>query len=159
MIARTTISSTGVKPAALGWLLSTIGDRDVLFGFRRGGRSGLRSCLKRCRHQLGEHELVLINGLDRYHEDGQTIVIGGIMENSNLERSEGVPFFKDIPFVGHFFTNSQDELRATELIILMTPRVVDPWAVRDAPESVRVAVPSVGRSDGPGENPKADPMY
>jgi type II secretory pathway component GspD/PulD (secretin) len=64
-------------------------------------------------------------------EEGETIMIGGIMEDSSQERIEGVPLLKDIPLLGHFFTNTHDEHRSTELVILITPRLVDPWSTAE----------------------------
>ncbi len=58
--------------------------------------------------------------------EGQTIAIGGITKNRRLETATGVPILMDLPLVGHFFRRDEDERRAMELVILMTPRLVDP---------------------------------
>ncbi len=57
-------------------------------------------------------------------EDGQTVVIGGLMQERTQETVSSVPFFGDIPFIGALFRNVEQKKRKTELVILITPRVV-----------------------------------
>lgn len=56
---------------------------------------------------------------------GQTFALGGIYKIRDEDSVDGVPFFKDIPFLGHFFrrmrTNNSDE----ELLFFLTPRIVE----------------------------------
>lgn len=92
-------------------------------------------------------------------EEGETIVIGGIMENGSLESTAGVPLLKDIPLLGHFFSNTQDELTSTELIILMTPRLVDPWTVSGAASSSRLNVGSEGNPGATTEKAQDRPTH
>ena len=56
--------------------------------------------------------------------DGWTGVLGGLVSNSYSKSNTGIPFLKDIPLVGSAFqTNSVDGDR-TELLILITPRII-----------------------------------
>ena len=56
--------------------------------------------------------------------DGLTGVLGGLVSNSYSKSNTGIPFLKDIPLVGSAFqTNSVDGDR-TELLILITPRII-----------------------------------
>jgi len=55
--------------------------------------------------------------------DGQTIVIGGLMEDRKTEESKGVPFLGQIPILGHLFKRSLNENTKTELLIFLTPHV------------------------------------
>ena len=59
-------------------------------------------------------------------ENNQTVVFGGLTEKSTSESETGIPFLKDIPFIGKwlFGTVSQNETR-TELLVFMTPYVLD----------------------------------
>ena len=59
-------------------------------------------------------------------ENNQTVVFGGLTEKSVSESETGIPFLKDIPFIGKwlFGTVSQNETR-TELLVFMTPYVLD----------------------------------
>ncbi len=56
--------------------------------------------------------------------DGETAVIGGLISQSELRFSQGIPILKSIPWLGRLF--SSDELRKTnrELLIFVTPRIV-----------------------------------
>jgi len=58
-------------------------------------------------------------------KSGQTIVLGGlILENTNEGRS-GVPILMDIPLLGNLFSTTTQDVFRTELIVTMTPRVVE----------------------------------
>jgi len=65
-------------------------------------------------------------------QDGQTIIIGGLIrEDTSLSRS-GIPFLNKIPLLGWLFGSTEDDKSRAELIILLTPYVVkDQKAARD----------------------------
>jgi general secretion pathway protein D len=56
--------------------------------------------------------------------DGQTIVLGGIMRNKHNTSGSGIPFLKDIPGLGLLFGSTTKEVKKTELILLLTPHVI-----------------------------------
>jgi type IV pilus assembly protein PilQ len=56
--------------------------------------------------------------------DGQTTVIGGIFVESEIDGNTGVPFLKDIPYLGHLFKSSTKTKERRELLIFITPRIV-----------------------------------
>ncbi len=56
--------------------------------------------------------------------EGQTIVIGGLIEESKEKISKGVPFLSRIPVLGGLFGTQEYDKTKTELIILMTPHIV-----------------------------------
>ncbi len=56
--------------------------------------------------------------------DGETIVIGGLIQNKVSKAKTGIPFFSDIPLIGRLFGSTSDELNKTELLIFMTPHVI-----------------------------------
>ncbi len=65
--------------------------------------------------------------------DGQTIVLGGlIQENTDTNRS-GVPLLQDLPAVGSLFRTTKRSKSRTELIVLITPHVA-----RNADETLRI---------------------
>jgi general secretion pathway protein D len=67
-------------------------------------------------------------------KDGETLAIGGIFSEDRDRELKGIPFFMNIPVFGWFFRSTTDTLtERTELIILITPRVI-----RDVEESRRV---------------------
>ncbi len=66
-------------------------------------------------------------------KDGQMIVIGGLMSDDINEAERGVPFLKDIPVLGFLFKTTIERRRRTNLLILITPRIIrDQYDARDA---------------------------
>ena len=57
-------------------------------------------------------------------KDGQTVVIGGLMQHRSTKNVSGVPLLQDIPVMGGLFRQKEDDDRKTELIILLTPTVL-----------------------------------
>ncbi len=55
---------------------------------------------------------------------GDTIVLGGLIQDQRDLTVSGIPLLKDIPYVGPLFSNTQKTLTRTELVVLITPRVV-----------------------------------
>ncbi|MEZ4754372.1 MAG: type IV pilus secretin PilQ [Bdellovibrionota bacterium] len=56
---------------------------------------------------------------------GQTFAMGGIYKISDIDAIDGVPFLKDIPFLGHLFRRNNVNNRDEELIFFITPRIVE----------------------------------
>ena len=57
-------------------------------------------------------------------KDGQTIVIGGLIQKKVGKTKQGIPFFSDIPVIGRLFGSSGDTVQKTELLLFMTPHVI-----------------------------------
>jgi type IV pilus assembly protein PilQ len=57
-------------------------------------------------------------------ENGGTVVIGGIFEQTENSNVTKVPLLGDVPFVGNLFKSRSNESLRTELLIFLTPRVV-----------------------------------
>jgi general secretion pathway protein D len=57
-------------------------------------------------------------------QDGETIVIGGLIREDLTKTIEGIPFLSKIPIIGSLFSNTTDNVTRTELIILLTPHVI-----------------------------------
>jgi general secretion pathway protein D len=56
--------------------------------------------------------------------DGQTVVIGGLMRNDSGEVVTKIPLLGDIPLLGNLFKHKTSQSQKTELVIFMTPHVV-----------------------------------
>ncbi|MGH7423514.1 MAG: secretin and TonB N-terminal domain-containing protein, partial [Candidatus Methylomirabilales bacterium] len=56
--------------------------------------------------------------------DGQTVIIGGLMEDKDDDRVEKVPVLGDIPLLGGLFRKTTKTGRKSELVILLTPTVL-----------------------------------
>jgi type IV pilus assembly protein PilQ len=57
-------------------------------------------------------------------DNGETVVLGGIYEQSTNDNVERVPFFGDLPYVGFLFKNTFNEDRKRELLVFVTPKIV-----------------------------------
>jgi type II secretion system protein D len=57
-------------------------------------------------------------------QDGETIVIGGLIQESVTKSKTGVPLLMDIPIIGNLFSSTANKTLRTELILLLTPHVV-----------------------------------
>lgn len=57
-------------------------------------------------------------------EDGVTIAIGGLIQNTEAKMVKKVPILGDIPIIGGLFRSEKFEKGESELIILITPRIV-----------------------------------
>lgn len=56
--------------------------------------------------------------------DGQTVVLGGLMQNEQVSNKDGVPGLSRIPGVGKLFSYSRDNMIKTELVIFLKPTIV-----------------------------------
>lgn len=56
--------------------------------------------------------------------DGQTVVIGGLIQDSKTRTETKIPLLGDVPLLGNFFKRSQVNNVKTELIIFLTPHIV-----------------------------------
>jgi type IV pilus assembly protein PilQ len=57
--------------------------------------------------------------------DGQTAVIGGIYTRNSGVAYSKVPFFADIPVLGWFFKNRQENDDRTEVLVFITPKITN----------------------------------
>jgi len=57
-------------------------------------------------------------------QDGDSLVIGGIIADNRLRSRTGIPYIMDIPVIGRFFATNIDDILRTELIMLITPHVI-----------------------------------
>jgi type IV pilus assembly protein PilQ len=61
--------------------------------------------------------------------DGETIVIGGVFSNTQTKSTEKVPFLGDLPYLGRVFRRDTVQDNKSELLIFLTPRIVNGQAV------------------------------
>jgi type IV pilus assembly protein PilQ len=57
-------------------------------------------------------------------ENGGTVVIGGIFEQTDRTDEVKVPFLGDVPYLGNLFKTKTRTINKTELLIFLTPKVV-----------------------------------
>jgi type IV pilus assembly protein PilQ len=56
--------------------------------------------------------------------DGQTIVIGGILTTTDTLSRSGVPWLHKIPFIGWLFKQKRTVKQKEELLVFITPKIV-----------------------------------
>lgn len=79
-------------------------------------------------------------------QDGQTIGLAGLIRDTASQDNSGVPFLKDIPLLGSLVSNQNNTRTRTELLILLTPKVVhDQRDARALTEDMRR---KLGNADG-----------
>lgn len=57
-------------------------------------------------------------------QSGETIVLGGLIKDDNTDSQSGIPFLHDLPLIGPLFGATTKKNNKTELVVLITPRVV-----------------------------------
>ena len=58
-------------------------------------------------------------------KDGETMVIGGIYVEQEDTSESGVPILMHIPFLGHLFKSSRSNKSKAELMVFVTPRIIE----------------------------------
>jgi general secretion pathway protein D len=77
---------------------------------------------------------------------GETIVLGGLMQTQKSKNESGVPGLRRIPGIGKLFGSTSNEDSRTELLVLITPRVVrNRDDVRTITEEFREKLPQLQR--------------
>lgn len=69
---------------------------------------------------------------------GESIVMGGLIQENSSEGRSGIPYLYDLPVVGNLFGTTNNSGARTELIVIITPRVVrTDIDVREVSEDLR----------------------
>jgi type IV pilus assembly protein PilQ len=63
--------------------------------------------------------------------DGETVVLGGVFQETITDSLNSVPFFSDLPGIGFLFKNTKKQDNKTELLIFITPKIVKDNAASD----------------------------
>jgi general secretion pathway protein D len=57
-------------------------------------------------------------------KDGEVLIIGGLISENNSDKDTKTPWLADIPLLGYFFKNKSESKVRTELIVMITPKIV-----------------------------------
>jgi type II secretion system protein D len=57
-------------------------------------------------------------------QDGETIIIGGLIREDTTKAKDGIPFLNKIPILGNLFGGTTNSFKRSEIIVLLTPRVI-----------------------------------
>jgi type II secretory pathway component GspD/PulD (secretin) len=58
-------------------------------------------------------------------QDGQTVVIGGLISTEDDERVTKIPLLGDIPYIGQIFRKTKKKRVRSELLVILTPHVIN----------------------------------
>ncbi len=91
--------------------------------------------------------------------DGATIVIGGLMDNSDQIDEQGILGLSRLPIIGPLFRDRVSQTGKTELIVLLTPRILTrqglPGPIPGLPPKGPAGIPNSGPMPGPSLPPGA----
>ncbi len=59
-------------------------------------------------------------------KDGQTFIIGGLLDNTISDQLQKIPFIGDIPILGKLFQSESKTKNNAELLVMVTPEIVSP---------------------------------
>ncbi len=59
-------------------------------------------------------------------KDGMTIVMAGLRKEDKNHVKKGLPVLMNVPYLEKFFSRTSDSIESTEVIILITPHIVNP---------------------------------
>ncbi len=58
-------------------------------------------------------------------KDGETLIIGGLIQESEQKTVQKIPFLGDLPLVGPIFRSTSTSKAKTELVIMITPKIIN----------------------------------
>ncbi len=82
-------------------------------------------------------------------QDGQTIVIGGLIQDNIDKSKSGIPFLNSIPILGYLFGTNDNKRTKTEIIVLLTPHVI-----KNQDDSNKVSTDYINRLKGDNKTNK-----
>ncbi len=93
--------------------------------------------------------------------DGQSFAIAGLLNNVSQINRQEIPWIRSVPIIGNFFKSKSDSAQRTELMVLITPRLVralDPDEVPPLPTTPRDFLPPAEHEGTKGQKaaPPAD---
>ena len=76
--------------------------------------------------------------------NNQTLVLGGLIQDTRTINQRGIPLLSSIPVIGYLFGFKENLLQKSELILLITPRVVGtPVDAQKITDQMRSATPEL----------------
>ena len=57
-------------------------------------------------------------------KDGETLIIGGMLRDTETKQVQKIPILGDLPYIGAIFRSSNTEKSKEEMIIMITPRII-----------------------------------
>ena len=93
-------------------------------------------------------------------QSGETVVLGGLANTSITKTRTKVPILGSIPLLGWLFSFNKDEEERTEIIVFITPRILDtPAQMEDDARKIKASMDTSGVWDASWSNSRlADPL-
>lgn len=85
--------------------------------------------------------------------DGQSFAIAGLLDNRVTKQLSKIPGIGDIPILGKLFQSESLNKSNNELIIVVTPRVIQPYAVGQSPQGPVFPATFLQPTTPPAQNP------
>jgi pilus assembly protein CpaC len=82
--------------------------------------------------------------------DGQSFAIAGLLDHIGQEDGSQIPLLSQIPIIGNIFKSRAKREDRTELMVLITPRLVRPLSPDEVPPLPTIVKPPAGRGRGGG---------
>lgn len=133
---RTTVTSE-IKTVPVGFIMSVtpqISDTGNVSMNVRPTITRILGYVKDPAPQLSEFGADVLNLVPEIHvseiesllevADGQTVVIGGLMQDTSQKKTDGVPYLSRLPGVGNLFSYRDDEVIKSELVLFLRPTVI-----------------------------------
>jgi pilus assembly protein CpaC len=79
--------------------------------------------------------------------DGQSFAIAGLIDNTRQQDGSAVPFLSKLPIIGALFKSKSDRAEETELLVLITPRLVRPLNPDEVPALPTNIKPIIKKDD------------
>jgi pilus assembly protein CpaC len=79
--------------------------------------------------------------------DGQSFAIAGLLDNISQDDTAGVPILSKLPIIGYLFKSKSERKEETELMVLITPRLVRPLNPDEVPALPTSIQPLINRGD------------
>ncbi|MBV8467554.1 MAG: hypothetical protein JO218_16560 [Burkholderiales bacterium] len=91
--------------------------------------------------------------------DGASVMLGGMISQSDTAGDAGIPLLKDIPVLGQLFRNSTTQKDRTELIIMITPYVInDDYEAEELTEAFRKQLGPWAAASGAARTSRPTPV-
>jgi pilus assembly protein CpaC len=89
--------------------------------------------------------------------EGQSFAIGGLLDNQETQTFSKIPFIGDVPVLGKFFQSISKTKSSTELIVIVTPEIVNPIPAGSPPPQLKYPDKFMPSASGiPMTNPGPD---
>lgn len=81
-------------------------------------------------------------------QDRQTVVLGGLVQDDLLQEDSGIPGLADLPLLGRLFRSDNDSRTKRQLLIFITPRILEPHEAASLSRRIRAEHTETTRLSG-----------